>query len=155
LPDLNTPLLDIYIDESDLLSAKVGNEVGITFDSLSDQTFVGHIVYVYPSLTNSGNTNVVEALAQIDADSYHVNQELPIKMSASLEIITTKAENVLLVPIEALQDLGNNNYGVYVMENGTFNLKPVEIGLQDSTYAEIKQGLNEGDIVATSGVGTH
>jgi len=154
LNDLNTPLLEIYIDEADLGSAVVGNEVSISFDSLPDQTFTGHIVYVYPSLTTADNTNVIEALAQIDPASYQVCQELPIKMSATVEIITAKAENVLLVPIEALRDLGNGSYGVFVLNNGVLTLKTVEVGLQDSTYAEIKSGLSEGEVVSTGIVET-
>jgi multidrug efflux pump subunit AcrA (membrane-fusion protein) len=154
LDDLNTPLLEVYIDEADLSSAVVGNEVTITFDSLPDSTFTGHIVYVYPSLTSVENTNVVQALVQIDPASYKVSQELPIKMSATVEIITAKAENVLLVPVEALRDLGSGKYSVFVVVNGELNLKTVEIGIQDITYAEVKSGLNEGDIVSTGIVET-
>jgi hypothetical protein len=35
------------------------------------------------------------------------------------------------------------------MENGTPVLKTVEVGLMDYTYAEIKSGVNEGDVVTT------
>lgn len=155
LDDLNTPLLEVYVDESDLSSAVAGNEVSISFDSLPDTTFTGHLVYVYPSLTSVSGTNVVEALAQIDSASYKISQVLPISMSATVEIIIAKAENALLVPIEALRDLGNGKYSVFVVKNGELTLTPVEVGIQDETYAVITSGLNEGDVVSTGIVETN
>jgi multidrug efflux pump subunit AcrA (membrane-fusion protein) len=155
LDDQNTPLLEVYIDESDLSSAVVGNEVNVSFDSLPDTIFTGHLVYVSPTLTSVSGTNVVEALAQIDSDSYKINQVLPISMSATVDIITAKAENVLLAPVEALRDLGSGKYSVFVVKNGELTLTSVEVGLQDETYAVIKSGLNEGDVVSTGIVETN
>jgi hypothetical protein len=40
------------------------------------------------------------------------------------------------------------------MENGQPRLKVVEVGLMDYTYAEIKSGLSEGDVVTTGIVET-
>ncbi len=40
------------------------------------------------------------------------------------------------------------------MENGKPVLKTVEVGLKDDTYAEIKSGLNAGDVVTTGIVET-
>lgn len=154
LDDLSTPLLDVYIDEADLSSAVVGNKVNISFDSLPDTTFTGKLVYVYPSLTSTSGTNVVEALAQIDTASYKVNQELPVSMSATVEIITAQANNALLVPIQALRDLGNGKYSVFVVENGNLTLTPVEVGIKDDTYAVITSGLTEGQVVSTGIVET-
>ena len=60
----------------------------------------------------------------------------------------------MLVPVEALHELSEGNYAVFVMENGTPVLKTVEVGLMDYTSAEIKSGLNEGDVVTTGIVET-
>ena len=35
------------------------------------------------------------------------------------------------------------------MENGKPTVRAVEVGIQDLVYAEIKSGLNAGDIVTT------
>jgi HlyD family secretion protein len=42
-----------------------------------------------------------------------------------------------------------------VMQNGSPRLQVVEVGLQDITYAEIKSGLNAGDVVTTGIVETN
>jgi multidrug efflux pump subunit AcrA (membrane-fusion protein) len=75
-------------------------------------------------------------------------------LSATAEIISDQAQNALLVPVEALHEISDGTYGVFVMENGTPTFKTVEVGLMDYTYAEIKSGLNEGDVVTTGIVET-
>lgn len=71
-------------------------------------------------------------------------------LSASVEIIGGQAENVLLVPVEAVRDLGDGAYGVFVVQSdGSLRLRPVEVGLMDATYVEIKSGLDLGDTVTT------
>jgi multidrug efflux pump subunit AcrA (membrane-fusion protein) len=65
-----------------------------------------------------------------------------------VDVIGGRAENAMLVPIEALH-LAGDQYTVFVMENGQPRLHVVEVGIQDLLYAEIKSGLKPGDIVTT------
>jgi multidrug resistance efflux pump len=51
LADLENPVLEVYLDESDLNNVGVGYEIEVVFDALPDQTFTGHILSVNPSLT--------------------------------------------------------------------------------------------------------
>jgi multidrug efflux pump subunit AcrA (membrane-fusion protein) len=77
-------------------------------------------------------------------------------MNASVEIIGGKAENALLVPIDAVRDIGDGQYSVFIVgSNGKLQLKVVEVGLSDATFAEIKTGLQEGDTVTTGVVETN
>jgi multidrug efflux pump subunit AcrA (membrane-fusion protein) len=65
-----------------------------------------------------------------------------------VDVIGGKAENAVLVPIEALHKAGEQ-YTVFVVENGEPRLRVVEVGIQDTLYAEIKSGLNAGEVVTT------
>jgi HlyD family secretion protein len=155
LYDLGTPTLDVYVDETDLNNIGVGYEIDVTFDALPDQTFQGQIISVNPVLQRVSNVTVVSAVAQLNLDSFAKPQILPVGLNASVDIIGSKAENVLLVPVEALRDLSGGSYGVFVVEsNGQLKLHVVEVGLMDYTYAEIKSGLNLGDVVSTGIVET-
>ncbi len=154
LADLSQPTLEVYLDETDLNSVGVGYEIEVIFDALPDQTFPGTIVSVDPSLTSMQNVTAVRAIAQLDTISFAKPQNLPIGLNASVEIIGSKAENALLVPVEALRELSAGKYGVFVMENGQPKLHVVEVGLMDYTYAEIISGLDEGDVVTTGIVET-
>jgi multidrug efflux pump subunit AcrA (membrane-fusion protein) len=69
-------------------------------------------------------------------------------MSGTIEIIHAETHNALLVPINALHELDEGKYGVFVMENGEPRLQEVEVGLQSAVYAEILSGLSMGDTVS-------
>jgi HlyD family secretion protein len=155
LADLSQPYLEVLVDETDLNNIGVGYEVQVTFDALPNQTFVGHVISIDPSLVSVSNVTAVSSMVQLDADSFSKPQNLPVGLSASAEIISDQAQNVLLIPVEALHELSPGSYAVFVMENGTPVLKTVEVGLMDYTSAEIKSGLNEGDVVTTGIVETN
>jgi multidrug efflux pump subunit AcrA (membrane-fusion protein) len=152
--DLSQPYLEVLLDETDLNNVGIGYQVSVTFDALPNQTFTGHVTAINPSLSNAFSVTAIQTTVQLDTSSFSKPQNLPIGLSATVEVISAQAQNVLLVPVEALHELSTDTYGVFVMENGTPVLKTVEVGLMDYTYAEIKSGLNEGDVVTTGIVET-
>ena len=149
IADLNTTTISVYIDEVDMDKIGVGYEVEVSFDAIEDRVFYGTVTTVYPSLENSGNTSYVYGEAVITDDTIGGTEYLLEGMSAAVEVIGGRAEDAILVPIEALRDSGDGIYSVFVMENGTPVLKFVEVGLMDYYYAEIISGLEEGDVVTT------
>ena len=155
LANLSQPYLEVLVDETDLNNIGVGYEVQITFDALPNQAFTGRVISIDPSLVNVSNVSAVSSIVQLDTDSFSKPQNLPVGLSATAEVISDQAQNVLLVPVEALHELSAGSYAVFVMENGSPVLKTVEVGLMDYTSAEIKSGLSEGDIVTTGIVETN
>jgi HlyD family secretion protein len=154
LADLNQPYLEVLVDETDLNNIGIDYAVSVTFDALPNQTFTGKVISIDPSLVNVANVTAVSSVVRLDTSSFSKPQNLPVGLNATVEIISAQAQNVLLVPVEALHELSAGNYAVFVMENGTPVLKTVEVGLMDYTSAEIKSGLNEGDVVTTGIVET-
>jgi multidrug efflux pump subunit AcrA (membrane-fusion protein) len=154
LYDLSQPMLEVFVDETDLNQIGPDYEIEVVFDALPDQVFSGKIISVEPTLQNMNNVSVVKALALLDESSYAKPQTLPVGLNASVEVIGSKAENVLLVPVEAVRELSEGSYGVFVMENGQPELRVVTVGLMDYTYAEIKSGVELGDVVTTGIVET-
>jgi len=154
LADLEQPMLEIYLDETDIDKVAVGNEVEAEFDAYPGETYKGQVVEVDPSLVTVSNVQAVRALASLDKDSFNKPLMLPVGLSASVDVIGGRAENVVLVPVEALRELGPDEYAVFVIENGEPKLRVVEIGLVDITSAEIISGLNPGEIVTTGIVET-
>lgn len=67
-------------------------------------------------------------------------------MTADLDIIIEKAENVLCVPKEAVMEQGGGAV-VMLLEGEERVSRPVITGLQDDVTVEIKEGLREGDEV--------
>jgi multidrug efflux pump subunit AcrA (membrane-fusion protein) len=149
IADLTTTTISVYIDEVDMDKIGVGYEVEVTFDAIEDRVFYGTVTTVYPSMHNSGNTNLVYGEAVIMDDTIGGTEYMLEGMSAAVEVIGGRAEDAILVPIEALRDSGDGVYSVFVVVDGDPILKFVEVGLMDYYYAEIISGLEEGDVVTT------
>jgi len=139
--------LDAYLDAEDWGQIKVGYEVEVNFDIIPDQVFKGNVTGVYPTLdTTSSNSALIHFTVRLDEA---LPYELPSGSTASVDVIGGRAESAVLVPIEALHQISEGKYALFVMKNGKLRLRVVEIGLQDLTKAEILSGLNAGDIVTT------
>jgi len=147
LSDLSQPYLEVYLDESDWANINTDYDVEVTFDILPEKTFNGTVTRVDPGLYTESNTSVVRAIVKLD-DIDQSTFNLPLGTTAAVDVIGGRADNALLVPIEALHQAGDQ-YTVFVVENGQPTLREVEVGIQDLLYAEIKSGLEPGDIVTT------
>ena len=152
MADLNQLELDFYLDATDWNLAAVGNQAQVSFDALPDQTFNGQVTELDKELYQSNNTSEVKGIVKFNSKQEGI--DLPIGASASVDIIHAQANNVLLVPVEALHETTSGKYIVFVLENGTFTQREVEIGLQDEVYAEVKSGLQVGEVVSTGPVTT-
>ena len=144
--------LVFYLDATDWNLAAVGDQAEVTFDSMPDKTFTGKASEIDTELYQSNNTSVVKGIVQLDSTLDELG--LPIGASANVEIIHARADNVLIVPTEALHETTPGKYVVYLDENGALTQRAVEIGLQDQAFAEVKSGLKVGDVVSTGPVNT-
>ncbi|MFH1086570.1 MAG: efflux RND transporter periplasmic adaptor subunit, partial [Chloroflexota bacterium] len=149
LADLTSPVLKVFVDETDMDQIAVGYEVEVTFDAIKDKVFTGHILRIDPALVTESNTQVLRAVAALDADSVAQTKNLPMGLNATVDIIAGRATDAVLVPVEALRQIDAKEYAVFVVENGTPLLRVVEVGLNDGTYAEVKSGLQGGETLST------
>lgn len=150
--DLNQPYtIDTYFDAEDWSEVQVGYEAEVVFDILPDDTFIGKVTMVYPVLDTSSGSSLVHAIIKLNDT---IEADLPSGTSVAVDVIGGKAEDAVLIPAEALHEIGDGRYTVFVMENDTPRLRLVEVGLQDITYVEVKSGIEAGEIVTTGIVET-
>lgn len=147
LADINQLQVEVYIDEFDSGIVQVGHPVEVVFDALPEKTFNGQIVIIDPGLESTGNTQVLQAIAQLDAIST-IEKTLPIGLNAAVGIIVGQVENAVLLPLEALHLQSDSSYFVYVVNDEDIEIRPVEVGLMDLTSIEIISGLQPGERVA-------
>jgi HlyD family secretion protein len=154
LADLSEPLMELYLDETDLDLVDVGYDVQVLFDALPDYTFTGQVVRVDPVLVDVEGAPTIQALSTLENADGNSHWPLPGGLNATVEVIAGRAENALLVPVEALRELSPGQYAVFVMTDGEPRMRQVEVGLMDYAYAEIVSGLEQGEQVTTGTVGT-
>jgi HlyD family secretion protein len=151
IADLSQSELTIYMSSLDYTNIKVGYAANVVFDALPNLTYTGKVTQISPQLVTISGSSVVEGDVILDTKQAAgvPPLTLPLGVTASVDIIQAQANNVVLVPVQALHELSPNNYSVFLMVNGTPTLKTVTVGLNDGTFAEIKTGVKAGDVVST------
>ena len=146
LPDLTEMLSKTYVNEVDIARVRVGQDVAIGVDAFPDKTYAGTVVAV---------ANIGESLKGYDAKVFEVKVALTTNdsilrpaMTTSNEILTYVHEDVLSVPIEALQ----RDSVTYVItdDNGTRQRQEVVVGDLNDAAAVIALGVSEGQSVLLS-----
>ena len=88
------------------------------------------------------------AKSTIDIEVTNSDENLQADLQATCTIIVEKAENVVALPIEAIQkDEEQKKYVNLVVEDGNTTKTYIKTGISDDYYVEIKEGLNVGDRV--------
>ena len=144
------PQVEFVVDESDLLNVALDEYAEVEFDAIENQTFKGTVTQVNPTLVSTSGYSTVQGIITLDMDGMSNPPTLFQGLTASVTLYKGKASNALQVPIAALRDLGNGEYGVFVVEKDrSLKFTPVTIGLKATNYVEILSGLEKGQMVST------
>ncbi len=145
IADLSALTMTMNIDELDISSVKVGQDVEVTADALENQVFHGVVnkVSVIGTSQNGVTTYPVEVLLSDVEDT-----DLIPGMNVSATIVLEKKDDVLLIPTTAVKR-GNK-----VKMLGSGEEVEIETGIDDGTQVEVLSGLSEGDQVEIADVPT-
>lgn len=136
--------ITLSVEEEDMDSAKLGNEVNITFPAFTENTFKGKVTEVGDAQINSNtNTTSYSVTVTVIGDFAGLYEG----MSAEVTFITKETEEVLYVSNRAILREGTDSYVKIKDTNGSIVKKKVSTGFSDGINVEIKEGLSEGDIV--------
>lgn len=130
--DENLFILEMQIDEKDILRTKVGQQVIVTLDSYSDETFEAVITKIHPIMDIKSRSFLIEAEFKEQPKLLYPN----LNFQANI-VIKTK-NNVLLLPREYLV----NDSTVINAKGDSLRIKT---GLKDFRKVEILEGLTEKD----------
>ncbi len=167
----NMSAMEVQVDvsESDIPKVALGNTVDVEVDAYLDRKFQGRVTEIANSATSATGaavslnsdqvTNFIVKI-RLDPSSYtdlvSTNNRYPFRpgMSASVEINTTTAADVLSVPIQAVTTREEEKKGstssedlikevVFATVEGadTVQMIAVKTGIQDDTYIQITSGL--------------
>jgi RND family efflux transporter MFP subunit len=152
LADMKEPQVQFWVEEADLASVAPGNKVNIVFEALPDYAFPGQILNVDPMLVDVDGTPAVQSYARVDLTAHPIS--LLSGMNAEIEVVAGEAENAVLVPLQALREMGagqtgQDQYAVFiVLPSGELEMRIVTVGLRDFVNAEILSGLVPGEVIS-------
>lgn len=149
----NTPLMTLVKTDPIRLRLEVpermapwirnGQIAEVSVEAFADRKFQGKVWRIAPTVDQSKRTFVVEALisnpdGQLKPGSY-----------ARARVPTDKNEKVMVVPAKAVNYvLGSNK--TYVVNGNTIDAREVKLGDRIEQQVEILEGVQEGDLVATT-----
>jgi multidrug efflux pump subunit AcrA (membrane-fusion protein) len=128
--------------------------VDITFSSYDTLTFTGKVVRIDPAMVTVNGSPTVQVWATFNPQQHPA--KLLYGMDADVEVVAGQAQNALLVPVQALRQLGAGQYAVFVLQpNGELQMRPVQVGLRDAVNAQILSGVQAGEQVSIGGSGAN
>ena len=133
------------ISEVDITKVKIDDKVEITFDALGpDKKFAGSIIEIDPAQTEISGVIYYKTTTIFTGNSEIIKPG----MTANLDIITAKKDNVVMIPFQALKEKNKQKY-VQVSEDEILRDVFVEVGLRGDVNIEILNGLKGGEKVVT------
>lgn len=132
--------ITLAIEDKDLEKAKVGQEVEISIKKEEEiLNYIGTVIKINEDTNHKFTLNV---------EVSNPDEKLEENITANCTVIIEKAENVVALPIEAIQKNEEGNDFVDVVQaDGTTLPVEIKIGISDDYYAEITYGLELGDRV--------
>ena len=143
----STLRMRIDIPEASIGKVAVGQSISLQTSSYPDRNFAGTVVRMLPNVNATARTLVVEAEV--------ANGEGLLKPGqfATVRITQSKPENAVMIPATAVRTEGESNK-VYVIKDGVAHEHLVQLGLLENGMIQIKSGVAEGDVIATSNITT-
>jgi len=175
----------VDVGENDIVKINIGDSADVEVDAYNNRKFKGIVTKIASStksgsaLTSTNDVTNYEVRIRLNPDSYRdlIGKTFPFRpgMNASADIKTKRVDNVLAVPIMAVnarvkgsdksmadkkneqkKEEGDEAAGggddneleevVFVLQkDGTVKKAVVRSGIQDMNYIEILSGINAGD----------
>jgi HlyD family secretion protein len=145
LIDASSLYVSAPMDEVDSGRIRPGQRAKLTVDSRPGEEFSGQVVRIAPYVLDLETQNrTVEIEVEFDDQEFAANF-LP-GTSADVEVVLEMRSDVRRIPTSALLE----GRRVLVLVDGVLEERPVELGLRNWDYAEVRGGLDAGDHVVIS-----
>ncbi|MEN6618726.1 MAG: efflux RND transporter periplasmic adaptor subunit [Rikenellaceae bacterium] len=137
--------LKINVSESLFTKVKKGMEVDITADVYGDEIFKGRVSLIYPSINPNTRTFPVEVSV--------ANRDERIRPGMFARVMLSYGtEEYVVVPDRAVvKQTGSGDRYIYVFKDGKVSYQKIKLGRRMDTEYEIISGIEDGDLVITTG----
>ncbi|MEO8098921.1 MAG: efflux RND transporter periplasmic adaptor subunit [Acidobacteriota bacterium] len=146
IADMSVITAEVKVDETDIVTLKLGQAATITIDAVPDQTFPGHVIEI-------GNTAILRSTGAVAANNTSSNEAKDFKvvialddppskvrpgLSCTAKIVTAMQQDVIVIPLQALT----------VRQKGDLAEAATKAALKGKEQAPVKDGNKPIDIAA-------
>jgi len=144
LADLSRVWVEAQIYDYEIPLVTIGMQVKVILPEIQGREYLAKVDYVYPFM--EGDTHTVRVRVVLDnADGF-----LRPDMYAHIHLEADQGQR-LLVPESAVIYTGQSRVVFLDLGEGRLAPRKITIGQRSREWIEVLQGLNEGDVVVTSG----
>ncbi len=149
IADLTSMVINAQVNQADVPRLQAGETVEVTVEAVPGLRVNGLVERISPQATIKNNIKGYPARILLK----NVDPRVRPGMTANVRIPVASAANVAAVPLAAVfteraSEGGEMERFVYVQQGDTFEKRNVKVGVADYFYAEIQEGLKEGEIVS-------
>ena len=144
--DLSKMIAVTKIHENSIFKVRVDQTATIRVDAFPNRMYKGKIKFISTVADQAGFFNSDVKVYQVHVAIDDDNKALRPGMSGETTINIAERKNSLRLPIESVLIRNNDKY-CYVQVDKELQLRKLTVGVRDSAYFEIIDGLREGDVV--------
>jgi RND family efflux transporter MFP subunit len=133
--------LILPVPESAVSRVRTGETVDVKVPSMSGKTFPGRVARLSDKVQTATRT------MDIEVDVQNPGLTLVPGMYAEVNLHIEQRDNVVAVPLDALEGSGAATHVYAVAQPGVIRMATVKLGLETARKVEILSGLEDGDLV--------
>ncbi len=148
LPDPSVMQVAVKINESQMDKVELDLPATVEVEGITNERFTGRVTKIGVLADAQHrwlNPNLKEYTNEITLDQSH--PDLKPGMSATVEILVTKLEDVLAIPVQCVFTKGGKSYAFVRDDGGDIGHDEIELGLASTEYVHVLKGLEAGDDV--------
>jgi RND family efflux transporter MFP subunit len=146
LADVSQLVVRVRLSELDVVHLRAGAPVTVTIDAYPDVRLPGAIRRVFPSADAQSRLVPVEVVLGAAPAGVAVRPGYLARVTFALD----RRSGALAVPAPAV-GVGDDGAFVFVVQADSVIRRPVGLGLTAEGWVEVARGLQEGELVVTSG----
>lgn len=135
--------VEMFLSEVDIPKVQLSQSGSIELDAFPGVNYALRVMSVEPGPTKIDGVSKY----RVSLGFVHPHDEFKIGMTGDAEIVTGERKDVLLAPVRSILEKNGQGKIIRTLENGKMTEKPVTVGMESDTDAEISSGLTEGETV--------
>lgn len=151
IADLSEVWVQLEVFERDFARVPVGATVNITTTAHAGRVFAGKISFVSEVLDDKTRTVRARVVLANGDGALRPGMFVRATLADSKGAEASDAEPALVVPVSAIQRIGDDDYVFVRIEPRKFQARAVALGDRSGGLVEVRRGLREGDDVVTEG----
>jgi HlyD family secretion protein len=137
LADLSRLFIIADVDETDIGSVEINQQVKITADAYPGRTFTGKVQRISPRGQVENSITIFKVKIEIQGEGKDILKPM---MTANVDIISKELKNVLYLPREALRVEKSKKYAAILVNNEPKEV-PVTTGVRNPIHIQVLAGL--------------